>query len=426
MRHHRYLCPMRPILTLLLLLFFGRIAFGQQTVRMMSYNLLNFPTGNLAGREDTLRTIIDHVRPHIFLIQELKTDSGLQLIAQHSFAGLPGSYAATTFVPQQSNTGGFRLQQAMVYDTDLFGLLSEGHLMTAVRDINRFCLYWKDPMLAQGADTVKLYLFVTHLKSSQGSDNVAARLAMVQAFTTHLQHLPANASVVFAGDLNVYTSTEPAYQELLDTTNAIVLRDPMDSPGNWQSASFAQRSVHTQSTRASAIFGDGAGGGMDDRFDFILLSRNMMAPVHGITYMPDSYTALGNDGSCYDQSITACAGGDVPYGVMRAMYHMSDHLPVVLDLQLNTGVSSVRSDASDLPSWYASALGLHVQWPKGGRITMEVMDMLGRSVCTSTHHVSPSGSVLSMPSVGDGMYLIRLAGMGNSKVGRLCNGMLAQ
>jgi endonuclease/exonuclease/phosphatase family metal-dependent hydrolase len=407
------------ILHLFLLLLAGISATAQQPVTVMCYNLLNFPTGNLAGREDTLRTIIDHVRPDIFLLQELKTDSGLQLIVDRSFAGLPGTYAATTFVPQQSNTGGFLLQQAMVYNTNLFGLLSETYLMTAVRDINRFCLYWKDPLLAQGADTVKLYLFVTHLKSSQGTDNVAARLSMVQTFTTHLQYLPANASVIFAGDLNVYTSTEPAYQELLDPTNAIVMRDPIDSPGSWQSSSFAKREIHTQSTRASAIFGDGAGGGLDDRFDFILLSRNMMGPVHSITYTPDTYNALGNDGTCYNESITACAGGEVPYAVMRAMYNMSDHLPVVMQLQFTSGISGVGEHTAQAALWWASVQGLHVQWPVTEPVTITLTDMLGRTVHTTTRPLGPSVSVLPMPALGRGVYLVRMAGRQHTAVAKV-------
>jgi len=411
------------ILIPFLLLLAGITATAQQPVTVMSYNLLNFPTGNLAGREDTLRTIIDHVRPDIFLIQELKTDSGLQLIVDSSFAGLPGTYAATTFVPQQSNTGGFRLQQAMVYNTDLFGLLSEGHLMTAVRDINKFCLYWKDPLLAEGADTVKLYLFVTHLKSSQGSTNVAARLAMVQTFTTHLQYLPAEASVIFAGDLNVYNSNEPAYQELLDPTNAIVLRDPIDSPGTWNSASFPKREIHTQSTRASAIFGDGAGGGMDDRFDFILVSRNMMGPVHSITYVADSYDALGNNGTCYDQSITACAGGDVPYDIIRAMYHMSDHLPVVMELQFTSGITGVKASVAQAANWWTSALGLHVQWPATEPVAITLTDMLGRTVHTATHPLHPVATVLPMPALGRGVYLVRMAGQQHTTVGKVVLGM---
>jgi len=411
------------ILNIILFLLAGLTATAQQPVTVMSYNLLNFPTGNLAGREDTLRILIDHVRPDIFIIQELKTDSGLQLIVDRSFAGLPGTYAATTFIPQQSGTGVFPLQQAMVYNTGLFGLLSEGYLMTAVRDINKFCLYWKDPLLAEGADTVKLYLFVTHLKSSQDSANVAARLDMVQTFTTHLQYLPANASVIFAGDLNVYNSNEPAYQELLDPTNAIVLRDPIDSPDTWNSSSFPKREIHTQSTRASAIFGDGAGGGMDDRFDFILVSRNMMGPVHSITYMADSYDALGNNGTCYDQSITACAGGDVPYEIIRAMYHMSDHLPVVMELQFTSGITAVTLPAAQTANWWTSAHGLHVQWSATEPVAITVTDMLGRTVYTATHQLHSAATILPMPALGRGVYLLRMAGQQHTTVGKVVLGM---
>ncbi len=409
---------MRSMITILML-HFSLSALSQQQVTVMSYNLLNFPTGNLAGREDTLRIIIDHVRPDIFLIQELKTDSGLQLIANRSFEGLSSTYTASTFVPQQSGTGGFSLQQAMVYNTDLFGLLSEGYLMTAVRDINKFCLYWKDPMLAQGADTVKLYLFVTHLKSSQGSDNAASRLSMAQTFTTHLQYLPSNASVIFAGDLNLYTSTEAAYQELLDTTNAIVFRDPIDSPGAWNSSSFTKREIHTQSTRGSSIFGDGAGGGMDDRFDFILVSRNMMGPVHSIAYVADSYDALGNDGTCYNQSITACAGGEVPYEVMQAMYHMSDHLPVVMELQFTSGLTGLKESTATIAAWWTSSQGLHVQWPSTEPVSITLTDMLGRSMYSSVHYLSEGANLLPMPIPGSSIYILRMTGRHRTTAGKI-------
>lgn len=405
------------------MLLVGLTALGQQTARIMSYNLLNFLTGNLAGREDTLRTIIDHVRPDLFLIQELKNDIGLQLIVQRSFDGLPGNYEAATFLPQQSGSGGFKLQQSLVYNADLFGLLHEGHLMTAVRDINRYQLYWKDPMLAQGADTVKLWVFVAHLKSSQGSSNVEARLAMVQTFTTHLQLLPPNVSVVFAGDLNVYTSTEPAYQKLMDESNAIVMRDPIDSPGNWHSSSFVQREIHTQSTRQSSIFDDGAGGGMDDRFDFILLSENMFSANGPITYVTGSYHAPGNDGSCYDQSITSCGGGDVPYEMIRAMYHMSDHLPVVLDLQFNSALSGSGQEASHAPRWRTSERGFHLVWNEGGPVTLQVFDMLGREVFRAHDHSPASERVIPMPWLGNGMHLIRLTISEDTIVGRLWNGV---
>ena len=73
-------------------------------------------------------------------------------------------------------------------------------------------------------------------------------------------------------------------KKLLDPTNRIRLRDPINTPGDWNSSSFQPKSVLTQSTRASSIFGDGAGGGLDDRFDFVLLSSDMFQPWNTIVY----------------------------------------------------------------------------------------------------------------------------------------------
>jgi len=352
---------------------------AQQQATIMSYNVLNFPNGNIAGREDTLRKLINHVQPDLFLMQELKSDSGLQLILNESFADLSANYEASTFLPQQSNpSSNFKLQQAIIYNTDLFGLASEGFLMTSTRDINEFKLYYKSPTLASGADTIFLYVFVAHLKSSQGAANVAERLSMAQTFSTHLAYLPQNANVIFAGDFNVYTSTEPAYQELLDNTNAIQLKDPINTPGNWNSSSFQPKSVLTQSTRSSAIFGDGAGGGVDDRFDFILLSTNTFNNWNTVVYEPDSYHAMGNNGTCYNQSITACAGGDWPDEILSSLYFMSDHLPIVLNL--NFGVGSVTVNESDAQncSAYMNAETLEVNWNFDERVILRITDQLGR------------------------------------------------
>ena len=206
---------LKTLVSLLLYTSYSISCFGQQEVTVMSYNVLNFPTGNIEGREDTLRNIINHAEPDLFLIQELKNDSGLQIILNESFADLPAAYEATTFVPQQSNpSSGFKLQQAMIYNSDLFGLASEGYLLTEVRDLNKFKLYYKDPELVNGADTIFFYVFVVHLKSSQGISNVEARLAMAQTLSFHQQYLEDNASIIVAGDFNVYTSEEPAYQKI--------------------------------------------------------------------------------------------------------------------------------------------------------------------------------------------------------------------
>ncbi len=333
----------------------------------------------MPSREDTLKKIINHIEPDLFLIQELKSDAGLQLILNGSFADLSGNYAASTFVPQQSNASNpYKLQQAMIYNTDVLGMAEEGTVLTSVRDINRFRMYWNDPELSNGADTVFLYVFVTHLKSSQGTENEDLRLEMAQSFASYQDHMSANSSVLFAGDLNLYNSTEPAYEELLDTTNKIPLRDPLDAPGNWHSSSFGQKDILTQSTRSSQIYGDGAGSGMDDRFDFVLLSGNLLTDWNTVAYEPGSYIALGNSGVCYDQSITDCSGGNVPFGILRAMYYMSDHLPIVLELNLGVGNVNVDRAAPVEPRLWPDGNGnLIFEHPEPGEFEVTVSDMVG-------------------------------------------------
>lgn len=399
--------------TLIFLLSLANLTIqAQQQATVMSYNVLNFPTGNIAGREDTLRQLINYIEPDIFLIQELKNDSGLQLILNESFSDLSANYAATTFLPQQSNpASGWKLQQAMVYNSDMFGLSDEGYVMTEVRDLNKYKLYYKDSTLAQGADTVFLYVFVMHLKSSQGTSNVEARLGMAQALTLHQQYMPAGANTIVAGDFNIYTSDEPAYQELLDPTNPIILEDPIDSPGDWNSSSFEPKNILTQSTRSSQIFGDGAGGGLDDRFDFILLSEFMLEPWNTITYEPNSYHAMGNTGTCYNQSITDCSGGIWSDEILQSLYFMSDHLPVVLELNFGIGTVGLGQSKLQEPSiWFENGV-LQSYWPQDEKVRISITDLLGRTRFTEEVKCVKGANRFELPMfVGKReLYLVRIS-----------------
>ena len=88
---------------LLISLAFTLGSTGQTEIRMMSYNLLNFPTGNLEGRVDTLNNILDYYRPHLFMIQELKTAQGLSDVTDRLNDLGYGSFDHGTFVPQVSS-----------------------------------------------------------------------------------------------------------------------------------------------------------------------------------------------------------------------------------------------------------------------------------------------------------------------------------
>ena len=310
---------------------------AQEFFTVMNYNVLNFPTGSMENRQDTLKKIIDFVEPDFILLQELKSEAGLISIAEESCLDLEGEYRAATWETLQSNpNSGWPLQQNIVYNAERFTLYEENVVLTSYRDFNEFIFYFNSEEVESQQDTAFLYVYTTHLKSSQGEDNEQLRLEMVEYFAAHLATLPLDAQVIIGGDFNLYNSDEPAYQLLLSEDNAIQLEDPIDMPGDWHSSGYPDKSILTQSTRTSTIFGDGAGGGLDDRFDFMLCSENMLDGSAGYQYVNNSYYSLGNNGTCYNENITDCMPNfSVPSSVMNALYYMSDHLPVIMQLQLD-------------------------------------------------------------------------------------------
>lgn len=315
----------------LVLLSLSLCVNAQENIKTMVYNLLEFPSAQPNNREQILQEILDEYEPDIFMICELENEFGADLILNTSLNDEGSNFLRVPFEPSQS--GDPDHLQLLFYRKGMFTLESSEVIPTQVRDINHYTL--KLSTADQQTDPVIIEVFVTHLKSSQGSSNQALRLDMVNQFTTRLETLDPNAFVIFSGDFNIYTASEPAYQELLDPTNAIVMADPIDRPGSWNN-NINFQDIHSQSTRiSSGPFGAGAGGGMDDRFDFITISENMLSNPK-LKYIPDTYKAFGNNGNCYDNSINSpdCTGS-FSQALRENLYNMSDHLPIVMTLETN-------------------------------------------------------------------------------------------
>ena len=406
--------------TLLLgaLLLTSSLSIAQTDIKVMSYNLLNFPQGNMPNRVDTLKKIVDFYEPDLFLVQELKAESGLDQATQACNEMLDATYIQGEFLPQQSNPGSsWLLQQNLVYNSEMFTLKSQDFIQTFVRDINEFVLYLNDENLANGADTTFINVYVAHLKSSQGNDNEEARASMAQYFVDHLNELPANTHVMLGGDFNLYTSTEEAYQILLDEQNNIVMKDPIDSPGNWHSSSYPNKEILTQSTRSSQIYGDGAGGGLDDRFDFVLLSESLMDPTSSLHYSEGTYIALGNNGECYNSDLLDCMNGNaVPESVVRALYYMSDHLPVVLELtaDVTIGIEEELQAQQSIELNFDSEK--NIRQPK-----LQVFDLSGRLVENRYIDFISKGATqeVRLKNEEPGFYIVKISGSGMAATTRI-------
>ncbi len=370
----------------------------------MFYNLLNYPTAPPANREEALASIIDFYAPDILMVCELETESGGAEILSRSLNTTTTRYASAPFVANSSNPY-ITSQQLLYYDEQKFSLIAQQQIPTSIRDINWYTLrFTKTPSLT-------LHVFIAHLKASQGDSNEAKRLEMVRPFLDTLTTLPKDDYVLFAGDLNLYHSDEPAYSALLTPTPHITLVDPIDMPGNWHNNSaFAE--IHTQSTRLSTSeFDDfGSGGGIDDRFDFILISKNLTTSPQ-LQYLPDSYTTIGNNGNCFNKRINAInCEGTYNKTLRDALYTMSDHLPVVMELTSDTSLLSVPDIAQNGKTTIPLINGTviedqlqvdtsHLQMP----IDWKVYNTLGQEMHAFTTHTT---TAISITHFSAGIYYL--------------------
>ena len=372
---------MKGFLYLIILLFVISVN-AQETINTMFYNLLEFPEASPANREILLRDILDEYDPDIFMVCELQTEDGADLILNITLNNEGEQYARAPFEYNQSGEAG--LQQMVFYKSSKFNLETSEIITTPVRDINRYLL--KLNTLDQAVDPVYLDLYVTHLKSSQGSDNQNLRLEMVNEFTTALESLDPNSFVIFAGDFNLYSSTEPAYTELLDNTNAIIMVDPIHTLGAWNNNEDFQN-IHTQSTRINSWpFGAGAGGGLDDRFDFITISENMESDPK-MHYTQDTYKSFGNNGNCYNQDINnEDCSGIYSQELRDNLYNMSDHLPVVMQFETDKEfiLSSPEFTTSKLITLHntiaQNVINISISEEYTDSITFSIYNTLGQKV----------------------------------------------
>ncbi|RRO14519.1 endonuclease/exonuclease/phosphatase family protein [Flavobacteriaceae bacterium 14752] len=333
---------MRSLIYVGLMLFYVLSSWSQSTAKVMFYNLLEFPEAPPNNRELILKDIIDEVEPDVFMVAELQDQVGADLILNQSLNDTQNTYAAAPFVFNTSGNGG-TINQLLFFNTEKFSLELTDVIQTSLRDINRYQL--KALTTQSQTNPITIEFFVAHFKASQGDFNEQIRFDMALDFTNYINtNLSSDANVVFAGDFNFYNANESGLQQLFIGNTSIPMNDPINQLGDWHiNSTFSN--VHTQSTRESNnSFNDfGAGGGLDDRFDFIFVSGNLLDDTHEVHYVNGSYQAYGNNGNCFNEDIsdTSCVG-DFSQNIRNLLWNMSDHLPVVMDIEFNQNFLNTR------------------------------------------------------------------------------------
>ncbi len=291
------------------------------SIRVVTYNALNFG-GNDEDRLPFFETILNDIDADILLFQEIENGMGGELLLSALNNG-SDDFSGSVYLngPDTNNI--------LIYRNSLITFASQDTISTDLRDISEFELI---------IDGTLIRFYSCHLKASTGNEYL--RLAEVTQLRNHLSQLDEGSEFIIVGDMNFYTSSEPGYQKFIadEVNNIGRAEDLSDEVGEWHNnIDFA--GVHTQSTRTNQ-FGGGAGGGLDDRFDFIFSSYQLNNGI-GLEYIDDTITSFGNDGEHFNMSINNGTNSAVSPEIADALYEASDHLPVIADFNTITSFEPI-------------------------------------------------------------------------------------
>ncbi|MCC7331697.1 MAG: T9SS type A sorting domain-containing protein [Flavobacteriales bacterium] len=393
---------MKHAFILLLITFFCFESKSQDTLRVLSYNILNFPTSN-SSKADTLKAIIKYTQPDIFLVTELTSSVGASLILNDAL-----NVDGVTHYQNVSYVNGPDSDNLIFFNSDKFGFISRHEIPTVLRNISEYVLYYKSPNLAVTQDTTYLHCYVAHLKASNSSADSLQRNQEAVTFKNYLDSKTQPVTnILLGGDFNVYTSNEAAYNTILNGGN-VLLEDPINSPGNWQ-ANSSFSSIHTQSTRTAVLSDGGSVGGLDDRFDFIFMGQDVMQGTNKIKYIPGTYQAIGNDGLHFNKSILASpTNNSVPNNVLEALYYMSDHLPVFAKLYFDEALSTNEFQLENVwNGYYTNNTFVFKTKINEKQLEFQLFDVLGKSVAKKTF-TNLNSFEFDYGSLQTGLYFVKV------------------
>jgi endonuclease/exonuclease/phosphatase family metal-dependent hydrolase len=391
-------------LSFLIIVFFIPSSFSQHRVKLLTYNILNYP--NFASTKNAeYQQIFNEAKPDIIAVQEILSQYGVNLFLSDV---LGSSFQAATFFdgPDTDN--------ALFYKDSIFTVLTAEIIPNTPRYITKY-------VLKHNFTQEILIIYIAHFKAGNMQSEENTRREEAIRLRIYTDQLSAGTNFILVGDLNLYRSTEAAYDTLLSQNKSGYFLDPVNRPGYWSNnSSFSD--VHTQSTRVATLPDGGSNGGLDDRFDFMLVSQAIMN-FGGVDYVPGTYWAYGNDGQHFNQQIV-----NPPYPISEqiafALHDVSDHLPVVAEFDFGV-VSNVETIDPSTLSFYlyqnypnpfnpSTRISFTIPATLSGEnqfVNLSIYDVLGREVARLINEEKAPGNyeiefiANNLPS---GIYIYRL------------------
>jgi hypothetical protein len=417
---------------LLLFLFFSlslllKVSLANDTIKVMHYNLLYYDkntswctstNNNVIDKNYYLKEITQHYKPDIFTVNEMNGST----VSVDKLLNNALNTDGISHYKRASYTGSY-LVNMLYFNSNKLELKSQSYILTSPRITDVYKLYYKSDDLAKG-DTTFITCIVTHLKAGSSLSDINDRALAALQIMSYINNRELEGNIMFMGDFNVYTANETAFQRFTTATSTgFQFLDPVNALGDWQN-NIEFSSKHTQSTHIS---GDcHSGGGMDDRFDFILSGKAILEGTRGLKYINDSYWAFGQDGDRFNQSLLSPSNNSLPDNIISALYNMSDHLPVVLKLNINpelyTGINNeaIKTSKIRVSNPVINSINLWSDGQIPEIVTLQVINIMGSIVIQKELTLVPGEKVsVDASSLNAGIYLIRTTGINHKFLTRI-------
>ena len=359
------------VFLLLTILYFNANA-QDDTLKVMTYNVLNYGDvcqGNNKVMRTYLNKIIAYTQPDILGLVKMQpvkrtlTDINGYLPIDFcdsmvTYVLNPGGNIQYSYCKFTNEARGADMN-VLFYNKQKLGYLYTNVLTVNITDFDLFKFYYKDSNLLVTNDSTYLYIVLFHTQSGKDATTRNAQLASTLAsLQSRFSKLP---NIIMMGDFNLRTSVETGYNTLVNNTNKdFQFNDPPFSPdkqltypASWQGNNIFSK-YFTTSTRFDLVHPNSCGtdGGAKDWYDHILFSPWMLTGENFISYVPNSYKTIGNDGNHFGLSIndstSAVKNSSAPDSVINAIYQLSNKYPVMSSIAIKSNLTGISPKDPEL------------------------------------------------------------------------------
>ncbi|HTA84162.1 MAG TPA: T9SS type A sorting domain-containing protein [Bacteroidia bacterium] len=435
-------------------LFFGLTlvlnssTYGQDTLRVMTYNVLHYGDGCQGSNtflHSQLKTIVEYTNPDILGLvkaQAIKvTPTDNNGVSPYGFADSIATFALNAAYPSKynycplTNYSASNDMDVLFYNQNKLGFVSVTSLCTLSEDFNLYKLFYKDPYLNTTHDSTFLYVILNHTVSGTsptGRDQQDT--VIINELKTAFYHLP---NLISMGDFNTHSSLETGYQRYTNASDTSFLfydapfnpDNKLTYPLNWESTPNLCPGYLNTTTRASASIPNSCGtnGGAKDWFIHIFFSGWMVKNTDFIKYINNSYTTIGNDGKrlgiSENDSVTNGKNTSAPSNVINAIFQLSDKYPIMLSLAVsydslgNGPVNPVNGVATiNSPLWNVSInnpvhdnMTIHFSDNLiGKKAIISLYDVCGRCILANKEYLVNEAELQLQDKVTSGLYFLRV------------------